>query len=688
MRIAAKFSLRLRYGSTLERDDLHRAMRRDDRIWGLSVEMRILGPLDASEADRTCPLPAGRSRIVLSVLALHANRVVSQDRLVAAAWGETVPATARTQLQGMISTLRQRLRSAGAPASAIATCGSGYRLNLEPDHLDLHLFHRLTGRARVASAAGNHRAAADALRRALALWRGPAFDGLHSDYLDLERTRLDHLRLAAIESYAKAQLELGRHTEAIVDLERAMEANPLHEGVAGLLMLAYYRAGRQTDALTAYQAIRRRLVDELGVEPGRSLHVLHRRILTADQALDTTTGPQPAGRQPTAALAQLPPDTTDFTGRATEVDWLRRLLEPELRPADHGAAVTITAIVGMGGLGKTTLALHVAHKVRECFPDGQVFLDLGGSKAEPMGTDQAFDRLLTDMGVRVEDIPERLDARAALYRSVLADRRILIVLDDAASAAQVRPLLPGTRTSAVLATSRQSLAGLAGLDRLTLDGLADDAARSLLAAVAGRGGATADPLALQDIVTACAGLPLAIRVAGARLATRPTRTLRDLADRLSDLGRLLDELDADDLSVRATIDSSYAALADSTDPVDNDAARAFAVLGGRTEPYLTVTCAASLLSRPYAIAEGALERLVDAHLLRHAERGYHFHPLVRAYAQEVATRTPGDLLADNPALVRQPPPIWLRDLRQGHANALWTPGTNKRHDRKFLRPAG
>jgi DNA-binding SARP family transcriptional activator len=608
--------------------------------------MRILGPVEACEADRVFPLPAGRAQIVLSVLALNANQIVSQDRLVTAGWGEAAPATARTQIQGMVSTLRRRLGATGTTPDSpvITTCGSGYRLELEPDRLDLQLFHRLTDRARVAGATGNHRAAADALRRALALWRGPAFDGLHSDFLDLERTRLDHLRLAAIEAYAGEQLELGRHGEVIVHLERAAAANPLHEGVAWLLMLAHYRCGRQADALAAYHLIRRRLVDELGVEPGRNLHILHRRILTADPTLDTAldlaAGPITAGGVPAPApasnLAQLPPDTTDFIGRGRETQRLRRLLEPELRPAGHGAAVTIAAIVGMGGIGKTALALHVAHQVRGCFPDGQLYVNLGGSGPSPVSATQALHRMLVDLGAPRHDIPDGAEARAALYRSMLADRRVLILLDDAVGAPHIRPLLPGTKTSAVLTTSRNRLAGLAGADRLNLGVLCDDDGRSLLAAIAGARRLASDPRSLCAILTACAGLPLAIRVVGGRLATRPTRTLREVADRLGDAHRILDELEADDLSVRATFDASYTALDCSSVPLDNDAARALRLLGTWSRGCIALPEASALLNQPVAAAEAQLERLVDGHLLQCAAGLYHLHDLVRAYAQELA----------------------------------------------------
>jgi DNA-binding SARP family transcriptional activator len=618
--------------------------------------MRILGPLEAWEDDRACPLPAGRAQIVLSVLALHANQVVSQERLVAAAWGAAAPATARTQVQGMVSALRRRLRTATGPPGSriIATCGSGYRLDLEPDQLDLQLFHQLLDRARDAGACGNHHAAANALRRALALWRGPAFDGLHSDFLDLERARLERLRLCAIEECAREQLELGRTTEVIGDLERAADANPLHEGVTELLMLAYYRSGRQADALAAYHAIRRCLVDELGVEPGRNLHLLHQRFLTADPALDTATAagtPQPphpvpaggaarAGSPPAAGPAQLPPDLTDFVGRTDEVQRLRSLLDPALRPAGTGAALTIAAIVGMGGVGKTTLATHVAHQVRDRFPDGQLYVDFGGSGPTRRSAPAVLRRLLGDLGVPRGDIPDEIGAVTALYRSMLADRRVLILLDDVACAAQVRPLLPGTGSSAVLTTSRSRLAGVAGAVRLDLGVLPEKDGRSLFAAVAGAGRVAPDPRALDEVLTVCAGLPLAIRIVAARLATHPTRTLRDLADRLRDPCRILDEVEADDLSLRATFDGSYSTLADSCAPLDRAAARAFRLLGTWGHPSITLPAASVLLGQPAAAAEAQLERLVEAHLLQCAADRYHLHRLVGVYAREAAGLTP------------------------------------------------
>lgn len=605
------------------------------------MEMRVLGPLEIRAVRGPVALPAGRAQIVLAALALHAGKVVSQDRLITAAWMDAPPATAKTQLQGMISMLRRCLREADVPddlstpyRQTITSHPGGYQLDWDPERLDLSLFRRLIEQAPAAEPPS----AAEMLRTALDLWHGQPFEGLRSAYLDAERTYLERLRLTAMETYTSWQIDLGRHAEVIVELTRGVQADPLHEGISARLMLALYRSGEQAEALAVYRAIRCRLVEEIGVEPGSRLQLLHRQILTADPALD-----HPARAEHAAALAvsrtapsrprpaQLPADVPDFAGRPEQMSRLLAILrsQPDRAPA-------VAAIGGMPGAGKSTLAVHAAHQLRERFPDGQLHIDLGGSGRAPLDPCDALRRMLVDLAAAGPDLPDGLDPLSALYRSTVANRRILIVLDDAEGAAQVRPLLPGTGSSAVLITSRARLTGLAGSEPLDLGPLPESDACALFVAIVGADVAAADPTALRAILTACDGLPLAIRIVGARLRAQPDRSLRDMADRLSDPLTVLDELATDDLDVRDAFQASLDALARSPKPRDRDAAHAFTLLGHWGDPDVDTPSASSLFGQPAEQAEARLKRLVDAHLLESHAGRFRLHPLVRLFAREVA----------------------------------------------------
>ncbi len=441
---------------------------------------------------------------------------------------------------------------------------------MEPDELDLHRFTGLGERARAAAANEDWQGAAGLLGEALALWRGTPLADIPSALLQrAEVPHLAELRMRAVESRVEAKLRLGRYGELVAELRQLVGVEPLREGLHGQLMLALYRSGRQAEALEVFRGIDRRLRDELGISAGPELCALHQRILAADPALAdgqppaAYLGPEQAAGGPSAGrstgAAQLPADTADFTGRQSQVEQLCALLGAEPDAARPGAMI-VAAVAGMGGVGKTALAVHVAHRVRQRFPDGQLYVSLQGASM-PLLPTEVLARLLRDLGEPEEAIPAGEAARGARYRSLLARRRVLVVLDDAQDSAQVRPLLPGSAGCAVIVTSRGMLTGLSGAAQLNLDVLAASDARDLFDAIVGPSRTVAEPEATAAVLASCVGLPLAIRIAGIRLASRPAWTIAHLAARLTDERLRLAELATGDLAVRASFAVSYHALA-------------------------------------------------------------------------------------------------------------------------------
>jgi DNA-binding SARP family transcriptional activator len=420
-------------------------------------QFRILGPLHVSVGDRDCPIPPGRQHIVLGVLLLEANRVVSIDHLIDAIWDDDPPATARTQVQICVSRLRNRLVEAGC--AAIVTRPPGYLMPVRPGQLDAQLFATLTAEADALARSGRTDDAAEALGRATGLWRGPALDGINSHILRAKATELDERRLAAIESHVDLRLRLGRHHGLVGELSTLVSEHPLRERLRGQLMLALYRAGRQAEALEAYRHGRELMIEQLGLEPGEELRKLESSILAGDAALQTTDAPPPAPRtvvEPDVLVPfQLPTDIADFAGRTELIDHIEGLLAGAGREPGAGYATRVVVLAGKPGVGKSTLAVHVAHRLGDGpFPDGQLYCDLGGSRTEPTSAADVLGRFLRALGVPGETIPERIDERAEMYRQLLARRRILVLLDDAAGESQVRPLLPGSGSSVVVVTSR------------------------------------------------------------------------------------------------------------------------------------------------------------------------------------------------------------------------------------------
>ena len=448
---------------------------------------------------------------------------------------------------------------------------------------------------------------------------------------------LSEQRLVVLGQRIEAELATGRHGELVAELRALCERYPLREGLWAQLLTALYRSGRQADALAAYRRVRGLLAEELGIDPGPELQRLHQAILTGDPALEAPhppTPPVPAPVRPRAAgtPSQLPMDVADFVGRSNLVVHIEALLGDD-------QLVRVVALSGPPGVGKTALAVHVAHRLRARFPDGQLYVDLHGATAglRPLAPLEVLGRLLRALGADPAAIPTGLEEASAAWRSQVAGRRLLVVLDNAADATQVAALLPGSAGCGVLVTSRRALVGLPGAVLLELEVLAPGEAAALLGRVAGPARVAAEPEAAAELVRCCGGLPLALRIAGARLAARPTWPVAALAERLADTQGRLDELALAEIGVRASLSVSYEQLHASDVPADRAAAQAFGLLGVLDGPELGVLGVARLLDQPEDAAERALERLVDAQLLETPAPGrYRLHDLLRLYARELA----------------------------------------------------
>ena len=600
-----------------------------------STEFCLLGPLAVRRGDALVLVRPGKQRAVLAALLLNANRAVSVDELAEALWGSSPPPSARVTVQNYVKRLRQALGD--ADGTRISTRPGGYVIEVGAGELDAALFEELLGDARAAARYGLWDTAAQHARAALALWRGEPLTGVESELLaEREVPRLTDLRLRALETRIEADVHLGRPGEVIWELRRLAATHTLREHLHALLMLALYLDGRQAEALAAYQCARDVLVEELGAEPGPELQQLHQQILRADPALIRTGPATPAASAaPPAGLAprQLPAAVAGFTGRAAELAALTGLLgHPD---KGHPGTVVISAIGGTAGVGKTALAVHWAHQVAGQFPDGQLYMNLRGyDPARPVPATDALAAFLRSLGVPGTDIPADESERAARYRSLLAGKRMLIVLDNAGSADQVRPLLPGTGACIVVVTSRDTLAGLAardGASRLDLDVLPPDDAVALLRELIGER-ADADPAAAAALAGQCCRLPLALRVAAELAATRPATPLAALAGELADLRTRLDLLETGGdprTQVRAVFSWSCRHLGTA-------AARAFRLAGLHPGPDLDPFAAAALTGTTVPQARQALDTLARAHLLSPAAPGrYGLHDLLRAYAGEL-----------------------------------------------------
>ncbi|MER5999713.1 BTAD domain-containing putative transcriptional regulator [Nonomuraea angiospora] len=639
----------------------------------MDVRLTILGPVEVSAGDRSLPALAPRHRAFLGYLLLHAGVVLSVERLIDAMWGPTPPDTARAQVHAALTAIRRTLRAADA-VHLVQTRPAGYVITPGPGQLDLREFARL-----VATADAGPGAAVRTLREALALWRGPAFADVQAYFAEGARARLEDQRLAAIERLVELELAAGRHAELIDLLATELAAHPLRERLAGQLMLALHRAGRQADALAVGRDYRRRLAEEQGLDPGRAFLAVEETVLRGDPPTAaairpakpatatvlrltepaTSAGIRPAepaasadirpaepaaatGIRPTEpatsatatrpvvagpvvarpVAAFLPYDIADFAGRSVQ---LVELCE------GASQAVTIAAIDGMAGIGKTALAVHAAHRLADRYPDGQLFIDLHAHTAgqRPLGPAEALEALLRQLGVATERIPASMTERAALWRAELAGRHVLLVLDNAADTAQIRPLLPGASNSLVLITSRQRLTDLDAARTLSMDVLPLPDSVALFTGIVGER-AAAEPEAVTEVLLLCGFLPLAVRIAATRLRHRPRWSVAHLAERLRDERRRLTELARSERGVAAAFTLSYRQLT-------ADQQRLFRLLGLHPGRDIEPHAAAALADLPVERAEDLLEDLLDAHMLQQRAFGrYTFHDLLRRYAAQLA----------------------------------------------------
>jgi DNA-binding SARP family transcriptional activator/tetratricopeptide (TPR) repeat protein len=625
------------------------------------VAFGILGPLEVLSASGPVALPAARLRVVLAALLLRANMVVAVDDIIDSLWPQRAPATAREQVLTVVSALRRVLGDTERPAETrlLVTRNPGYLLRIAPRQLDAQRFEELLRTAERELTTGRVAQAAATLRDALALWRGRALADVPGPLAVVAAQRLEELRLSAMEKLVDVEFRLGRHRDLVPQLTRLVAEHPLRERLRGQLMLALDAAGRRAEALEVYRAGRRLMVTELGLEPGAELRSIERAILADADTNDADTNAEDtvereasgdtdgsagaldvaatsSGRTafPPACPAHLPPDVTDFTGRGGEIEDICRRLAGQSGQS-MGTAVPVVAISGQPGVGKSALANRVGHLVRAGFPDGQLHVTLRGTQERPEDPAKALVRMIAALGPPTAMIPEDLDERTRLYRTLTAERRVLVVLDDAATAAQVRPLLPGGPGCGVIVTSRGGLADLAGAHHVRLDVLLGDEALALLAATAGPQRVAAEPEAAQRLLELCGRLPLAVRIAGAKLASRPHWSLGKLAERLADQHRRLDELRVGDLEVRASLELSFRGL----DPEADAAARRLALLDAPDFPAWVAAC---VLATPVAAAEDLIDRLMERQILQYAGpdgTGYprfRFHDLIQLYLRERA----------------------------------------------------
>lgn len=642
------------------------------------LRFQVLGPVRAWTGDRPVDLGPPQQRAVLAVLLLHAGRPVSVPQLVDALWAEWPPPRAVGTVRTYISRLRGLLEPDRLPrqdGQLLVSSGGGYALRVPGEVLDAAGFEERLGAARRMRGAGDAAGAYEQLRGALALAEGVPLAGLPGPYAQRQRDRLTELHITAQEELFCCVVELGGHAEPMGDSIAGLRAfaaeHPLRERPQALLMLALHRAGRQAEALAVYAATCRTLDAELGAEPGPELRAQYEELRdgsaghgsapaagagrgtgpatgpatgtgpATDPGSGPATGPGSGSARdharpsrpardpadfggPSPVPAQLPSDIADFTGRTKAVAHLATTL----RGADGARAPVVATLSGLGGVGKTALALHVAHSARARFPDGQLYADLQGTGRAPADSGAVLTHFLGALGVAEGAVPDGLAQKAALYRSLLADRRILVLLDNARDGAQVRPLLPGVPGCAVLVTSRTRTLALPGADQVDVEVMDEAEALELFGAVVGAERAAAEPEAARQLVAACGGLPLAMRIAAVRLASRPGRTTAGLVARLSE-ERRLDELRVGDLAVEATFRAGYEAL----DPGPAHAFRALA-LGGM--PTFCRAAAAAMLDTTDDEAEAAVETLVDAGLLEaHGDDRYRYHDLVGLFARRL-----------------------------------------------------
>ncbi|MFJ9434242.1 AfsR/SARP family transcriptional regulator [Streptomyces sp. NPDC101490] len=651
------------------------------------MRFQLLGPLEVVGPGGPALITAERQRIVLAVLLLEPNRIVPVGRLVDAVWGASPPPTARAQIQICVSIVRASMAKAGLP-DIIRTRSPGYLVEVGDDELDLHVFERAAAAGRTAAEEGRFAEAADAFETALGLWRGSSCfgGGITSTVLQAPAARLDEQRLAVVEQWVDARLALGLHQQLVARLIDLVMQNPLREHLRAQLMVALSRSGRQAEALEVYRRGRRELIDELGIEPGEELRRLQESILSgrldgappADVPSTRTLPPTPtapaAQVTPAAPAAPatvvdapavprlLPGAIADFSGRD---DLLARLEEALEEDTETSYALRIVSITGRGGVGKTTLAVHFGHSLAKRFPDGQMFAKLRGPSAQPILPTRILERFLRSLGITGSGMPSTIEERAELFRNLVADRRMLIVLDDAIDEEQVRWLLPGSSNCPVLITSRSRLAGLEGASCVQTDVFSTEQALQLLSRILGPERVHGElPSALQ-LIELCGNLALALRIVAARLVTRPHWPLSKLVARLRDERQRLDELTHGGVGVRAGLAMVYEGL-------PPDARRLFRRLSMLEAAEFASWVAAPLLDVAVTEAEDVLEFLVDAQLVdvdvvKGRRPRYRLHDLVRVYSQECLAEH--ESTAERSVVLGRVLSTWLLLVEEAHRRA-------------------
>jgi DNA-binding SARP family transcriptional activator len=595
------------------------------------LRYEVLGPLRVSDDLYEISVSAAKQRVILALLLISPNRVVTTERLIYELWGDSPPATASGTLQSLISRLKRMLNSNTANGDVpLIRRSAGYELLVADGCLDLLILDSTVETVRERITEGRLREAAPYIDSALRLWRGPTLAGVPiTPQLSAETTRLEELRLALHEDQADLRLAVGEYEKVVSQHRSLLLEHPLRERLWAQLMLALYRSGRQGDALKTFRDARECLAGELGIEPGPDLQQLHHEILQ---------GCVPAQKQLSSVVVsplpkphQLPPVTSDFTGREQE----SATISAVLARAGKQQAVTVVAISGMAGVGKTTCSLRVAHRMVDEFPDGQLYVDLRGAEPDPLGPGEVLSRFLRAIGTAGTDLPSSVDERLAMYRSSLAGRRMLVILDNAADEAQVASLFPGSPTCAVIVTSRRRLSGLAGAHHVELDMLSENEAISLLEAIAGPNRVVEDRQSACRLARLCGYHPLSLRICGTRLAARPHWSIGTFAQRLADRHVRLNELGYGTMNVRASFNLSYEGLGPQT-------RRLFCLLGLLDSPDFAAWLAAPLLDTSVERAEEQIELLVESRMLEIAQRDqtgrarYRFHDLIHCFSRELA----------------------------------------------------